>query len=130
MITLATLEQATAQEVFDQVVTHLLTQKKKSISKITNGCVYKSEDGLKYAAGCLMGDDEYDPMMETNTWWNLFSGGFVKTSKHIELINKLQKVHDSAPIRKGYEAPSQGYWRTSLKEVAEEFNLKFNPPQV
>jgi len=41
MITLKTLPQATAQEVFDQVARHLLTQGKKSISENNQYCMYR-----------------------------------------------------------------------------------------
>jgi hypothetical protein len=56
MITLETLPQATAQEVFDQVATHLLTQRQRSTTK--GNCAYRGDDGLKCAAGCLLGPDD------------------------------------------------------------------------
>lgn len=64
MITLKTLPQASEQEVLDQIAVHLLTQKQKC----NNGkdqtdpnyqCLYRNEEGLKCAAGCLIADDEY-----------------------------------------------------------------------
>ncbi len=54
-ITLATLPEATAQEVYSQVRKHLLTQKMKSIEE-GKGCVYRGPDGLMCAAGCLISD--------------------------------------------------------------------------
>ena len=61
MITLKTLPQATAQEVFDQVTQHLLKQGKAARSG-TGACRYRVEtrgEILKCAAGCLIADDEY-----------------------------------------------------------------------
>lgn len=65
MITLKTLPNASAQQVFDQVAAHLLTQKEKA--KQFNTCKYRVEHRdkvLKCAAGCLIGDDEYEGCFE------------------------------------------------------------------
>jgi len=124
MITLKTLEQATTQEVFDQAAEHLLTQNKQSEGVHNNGltCMYRSPDGLKCAAGCLIGDDEYLSQWERRSW------GFVSrvssVTKHIDLISSLQSIHDDCE-------PSQ--WLVRLKELAssKELNTKVleNIPQ-
>jgi hypothetical protein len=76
MITLKTLKNSTDQEVFDQVANHLLTQNKRSVSATDNTlCVYRSPDGLKCAAGCLIADDEYDPRMEGSNWKEMYERG-------------------------------------------------------
>jgi len=124
MITLKTLEQATAQEVFDQAAEHLLTQNKQSEGVHNNGltCMYRSPDGLKCAAGCLIGDDEYSSEWERRSWGFVSKAGCV--TKHIDLISSLQSIHDN------YE-PSQ--WLVRLKELAssKELNTKVleNIPQ-
>lgn len=95
MITLATLEKATAQEVFDQVVNHLREQKVPSEDDSGDMCMYRKEkDGvvLKCAAGCLIADNEYDPLMEGSCWE---SEKFFVPVEHQELIRSLQKVHDN-----------------------------------
>ena len=71
-ISLANLNQAAPQEVFDQIVTHLLTQNKQSkyYKDLRTFCAYRSGD-LKCAAGCLIDDDEYSPEMEALDWNNL-----------------------------------------------------------
>jgi hypothetical protein len=94
MITLKNLNEASEQEVFDQVATHLLTQKKRSA--VGEKCKYRTEDGLKCAAGCLMADDEYDPEIEGCEWYGALSlitygGG----RNHSALISDLQQIHDS-----------------------------------
>lgn len=107
MITLATLNKATAQEVFDQVATHLLTQNRKSIGSME--CLYRSEIG-KCAAGCLISDDEYDPKFEGKSWHGLITFHNIP-NKHKELIERLQVVHDNfIPIE----------WRNVLIKIGEK----------
>jgi hypothetical protein len=114
-ITLATLPQASAQEVFDQVATHLLTQDRQS----KNGalCAYRSNDGLMCAAGCLIGDSEYATELDNsgngNTWGLLVGRGWVP-SEHAALIRQLQSVHDCyIPVA----------WKAELLLVADAHNL-------
>lgn len=114
MITLATLPNATAQEVFDQVAAHLLQQNKKS-GQADGSCMYRYGE-LKCAAGCLIGDDEYREEYEGVQWAFLVQDGTVP-SAHEDLIDALQGVHDS------YD-PSA--WRKHLRRVAHENNLKWN----
>ena len=116
-ITLATLHQASAQEVFDQVVKHMIQQGEKSMDD--DGCLYRYKDGdkaLKCAAGCLIGDDEYKPTMEENSWANLVRKDEVPDA-HAELIEKLQNIHD-------YEDPIQ--WEKMLQRLAHLEGLEYN----
>lgn len=132
MITLANLKDATAQQVFDQVATHLLTQNKQSIDmKNSNACLYRSIAGLKCAAGCLIGDDEYKPEMDTSGvigsgktkvgsgWSRLVERGLVP-SEHEELISALQSLHDTF-------VPE--YWAMRLAMLAERNGLTFKAPE-
>lgn len=117
MITLATLKDATEQEVFDQAVNHLLTQNEKSMSDYYEGvCAYRGEDGLKCAAGCFISDNEYNTSMETSTWSQLVNAGRV-TECHGILIGRLQYIHDSYDIDK---------WKFQLMDLAKEIGLTFN----
>lgn len=115
-ITLATLPQATAQEVFDQVATHLLKQNKKSENLVR--CAYRGPDGLKCAAGCLISDQEYDELMEGKPWHMLVDSGDCPVEHH-SLICTLQKVHDEGSVED---------WSTLLQAVATKFNLIFRVP--
>lgn len=115
MITLATLSQATAQDVFDQVVAHLRQQGKKSATADGESCQYRSFDGLKCAAGCLVSDDEYNSEMEGLRWNLLAQTGFVPIA-HVSLIKALQSVHDDT---------HESRWESSLREVALAFHLKY-----
>jgi hypothetical protein len=116
MITLKTLEFATAQEVFDQAVEHLRKQGKRSAldsEYLKAGCKYRSEDGLKCAAGCFIADDEYDPRMEGKGW-----GGEMFPKVHVSLMITLQKIHDDY-------YPSQ--WEREFQRAAENFELVLKP---
>ena len=115
-ITLATLPQATAQEVFEYVAHHLLTQNEKSTLGGDTQCVYRGFNHLKCAAGCMISDYEYKRKFEGVSWVELTIKGLVP-SDHESLIMSLQQVHD------GYEVSN---WREQLSHLADEFNLNFN----
>jgi len=100
MITLKTLHLATKEEVFEQVKTHLLTQRKKSITDFGE-CLYKFET-LKCAAGCLIGDDEYKSEIEDRTWHVLVKEKRVP-NYHENLIRKLQRIHDDKEVEQWEE---------------------------
>jgi len=120
MITLATLEQATAQEVFDQVYRHLIKQNQKCIKE--DKCLYRyeTEEGnvLKCAAGCLISDEEYTEKFEENSWITLVVEEHVPAA-HRELIMKLQEIHDN------YLSVN---WKSNLDVYAAQEN--FNIPRL
>jgi len=116
MITLKTLPKATAQEVFNQAVTHLLTQNKKSKEGLS--CMYLSESGLKCAAGCFISEDEYKKKMENQPWTFLAENGDVPR-EHSLLIRDLQQAHDTFEVIK---------WDRRLEGVAKEHKLTFTKP--
>lgn len=112
MITLKTLPQATAQEVFDQVARHLLTQNEKSSDD--SGCVYRTADGLACAAGCLMADDEVDDEWNADVAWAELVERGVAPKEHQDLIEDLQGAHDSFPTQA---------WPERLKAIADNYGL-------
>lgn len=119
MVTLKTLPKTTAQEVFDQVVSHLRNQGKQCKSN-DDGCVYRNDKGLKCAAGCLIGDDEYYdqfdyPQSGDTTWKSLVREGLVPCT-HIELISNLQDIHD-------HFEPNE--WEEKFKKLAMTENLNY-----
>jgi hypothetical protein len=114
MITLKTLPEATAQEVFDQVKTHLLKQGEKSVNN-RDACVYKSINGNKCAAGCLISDEEYTRKFEGMNWISL-SFKMLVPLNHRELIVDLQLIHDKRNLID---------WKNELKDLANKHNLKF-----
>lgn len=84
----------TKQEIFDTVVKHLAQQKRRSVIPNTNICMYRSEEGLKCAIGCLIPDEEYNPEME-----NKAASRIVKSADNIlgmnNLLDALQAAHDN-----------------------------------
>ena len=122
MITLKTLPQATAQEVFDQITQHLLKQGKAS-QTINGSCRYRMEEPtrtLKCAAGCLIADDEYNSKFEGESWRELARLQAVP-SYHEDLITSLQRLHDTCLVNE---------WPAKLKQLAYEYGLQYNPPQL
>ena len=119
MITLETLDSATAQEAFNQVATHLLQQNEASQESIDGRliCLYRhtKEDGtvLKCAAGCLMSDEEATKIDLAASWSTLVYESRVSVT-HSALITELQWVHDS-------NVPSR--WDSLLRAVAKTNNL-------
>ena len=121
MITLKTLPQATAQEVFDQITQHLLKQGKAARSG-TGACRYRVElkgEVLKCAAGCLIADDEYNEKFEGDSWSALVRLHAI-TGYHDDLITSLQKMHDTCLVSE---------WPERLRQLAADYDLQYNPPQ-
>lgn len=119
MITLKTLPQATAQEVFDQITRHLLKQGKAARSG-TGACQYRVEtqgEVLKCAAGCLIADDEYSRLFESVAWNDLVNDGKVP-SNHANLIWHLQRIHDRELF---------GDWPHYFEKIAKEYKVAFHP---
>lgn len=124
MITLSTLKDATPQQVFDQCKHHLLTQGKKSQKEnesadLNSGiiavlsCAYKGANNTACAAGCFIGDSEYDPSFE-GAHWNWLVSEKKVPSNHESLIRCLQIIHDHSDVSE---------WPKKLENLAIEFNL-------
>lgn len=126
-----------AQGVFNHVVNHLREQGRPALDPLINSCRYRYQppDGptLACAAGCLIPDKDYDPAtMEGQRFGFLMihhtpgKGDWPEVLPacyypHIELINRLQRVHDAGP------------WDTvaviepALQAAAKEFGLRYTP---
>lgn len=114
----------TEQEIFDKVVTHLLTQGRQSLvdENLFGGCAYRGHDGTKCAVGCLISDEAYVPALEGQGVYQddvraaLAASGVdvVGSSRKFDLLCYLQDLHDySAPIN----------WAHELEGVAHTFGL-------
>lgn len=103
------------QLVFDTVAEHLLKQGKQSLGDITdvNACMYRNNEGLKCAAGCLIPDDQYTPDIEGKSWSSLVRENKV-SSNCSQLIDDLQCLHDV------YDPKD---WLSELHEIAKNKNL-------
>lgn len=127
LVTLKTLPQATPQQVFDQVVTHMRTQKVQAL-KADGDCVYRAGT-LKCAAGCLIADDEYIPEMDGmgaddagdnlgSNWYGLVRRKLAP-DVHRSLICDLQQIHDSG------DGPQA--WERKFAATAVQHKLQLNP---
>lgn len=112
MITLNTLSQATAQEVFDQAAVHMLTQGKRSHLD-GHGCQYRHQE-LKCAGGCFISDDQYDKKNMEGRGWKTLRDDHLVPSDHSQLIAELQRLHDCVPPHN---------WRSTLLHFAVDKNL-------
>lgn len=126
-ITLKTLSTATAQEVYDQVVAHLRKQGKKSYidpalvnGDVQAGCLYRGPDGLQCAAGCLISDEEYKSEMEGKPWSDVVHHGLAPIN-HEELIDNLQRIHDSEVIE---------CWEGEFAALARSRGLVYKEPEA
>jgi hypothetical protein len=117
MIILATLHEATPQQVFDQVVNHLRHQGIAAMEKTK--CVYRTSNNLlSCAAGCLMSDEEYRDLNSKHRTWFILKDNREVPDAHWELISNLQSVHDSHKI---------DHWEYQFKLVASKFELEYKP---
>lgn len=117
MISLLTLEDATQQEVFDQVKNHLLQQHEQAGKE--SGCFYRhiNTNGvvLKCAAGCLMTDEEISHYnIPLDKPWRVLVSDYGITHEHYDLIEDLQAIHDTKhPIE----------WEYALEQLAFNYAL-------
>ena len=98
-IHLSNLHEFSDQQVFDQVAVHLLKQGQRSLRGgdiNPTECRYRGHGGMMCAAGCLVSDDEYDPLMESVPWVKLTKDRTAGVPKaHRTLIARLQAIHDT-----------------------------------
>jgi len=111
------------QEVFDTVVNHLRQQGKKAFDQRLGRCLYRTEDGLKCAVGCLIPDNEYSRMMENRSHLNVDSPTLQKIidQGNYELLISLQRVHDALNAQE---------WEQGFQRVATRFGLKYLAPEA
>lgn len=125
MITLATLSKASLQDIFTQACTHLLTQNAKSKRRMFSGalnCAYRGENGFKCAVGCFISDEEYKPSMDECAISNVialstrpdFPSGVSEVK--INLLTKLQKIHDCEEVSN---------WIEALLQLAIDYDLEW-----
>jgi hypothetical protein len=134
------MSEVTLQSIFNRVATHLLKQGKRAtvektriVPHLMDGnkcveekydvCMYRTPDGSKCAAGCLIKDEFYKPEIEG---YNVESVDYVIPALRqslddpdnfidvLGLVVDLQKVHD-------FRAP--GLWKVALRVVASDYGL-------
>lgn len=94
-ITLATLKDATPQQVFDQVKGHLEKQGKQSLNS-KGSCAYRGEGNAMCAVGVFISDEEYREYLEGDSWEGLVASGVygLIPYEHADLLQELQDIHD------------------------------------
>lgn len=106
-----------AQEVFNIMYKHLLTQNKKCFITVDNEkdirCRYRGLDGMKCAAGCLIPDEKYSESMENVGWIGLTNRDQVPR-EHREMIHDAQMIHD-------WFEPE--LWKSELEKLATKYEL-------
>ena len=112
MITMDNINEATKQEIFDQVAKHLLEQAEPSISD-ENGCAYRGDNGLKCAVGCLITEDQYEDTYRD--FEGKVADSLPGVDGHVgEFLDELQRIHDAIdPL----------LWRGELVKLARANNL-------
>lgn len=104
-----------AQELFDKVTKHLLTQKVRATG--SNGlCKLRDDQGRSCAIGCLIPDNKYTPEMEEQ-WHNpiaILSSFIDINEENLELLHQLRDLHDHTEPK---------IWRHKLEQLAKRFNL-------
>ena len=118
---------ATAQEIYNYITKHLLSQNRKS--ELYGSCAYFGdtddngvewvEPGLYCAAGCLLKDTKeirefVNDECENQIWATLIENGYAPTNQ-ATIINGLQLIHDSC-------CPKD--WYANLKYFALENGLE------
>lgn len=126
--TIKNLTECTAQDVFDTVAEHLLTQKQKALDP-DGRCVYRTEKGLKCAAGCLIPDDKDAEFYEGSSWIRLARDKKVPVL-YKDLIGRLQRVHDMCPVEDWISELNDAAIRHQLKPVSAELVKSFYESQT
>lgn len=115
-VSIPLIENGTAQEVFDVVAKHLLTQGKRS-EDADGVCQYRGPDGLMCAAGVLIPNDIYNSAFEGSSWLGLVQD-FNFPSEYLDMIGLLQKLHDENDPE---------LWSRRLANLATNVGLEFKP---
>ena len=111
------------QEVFNKVVTHLLTQKKQCVDA-KGECVYRGKSGARCAVGCLIKDEFYSEDLEHNgVHSKIVSTALAQSGIDILndsdlycLLGHLQEIHD---------AGEHCDWEEELRALAIASGLEF-----
>lgn len=121
----------TKQEVFDQVSSHLLMQNARSettMCKDESGptrslCAYRGDDGGMCAAGKLIADEFYSPVLEGKRVTQqmvataLYASGVnMADLETATMVLALQGLHDNSPIQ---------MWHAGLRNIAYKHGLNF-----
>jgi len=88
-------------DVFYFVIAHLRAQNKRAANE-NGSCFYRTPEGLKCAAGCLITDEEYNPEFEGSVWGTI-AEHFPRYAGLRRMIGDLQLLHDGC--FQGFDSP-------------------------
>lgn len=122
-----------AQQIFDTVATHLITQGVRSETKVPDTdiedrvrCCYRGPNSLMCAVGCLIPDEAYHDNMEDRTAESVIGECAAdgepwaeELEPHADLLSALQSIHDR-------EKPED--WPFALSKLANTEGLTM--PQI
>lgn len=112
-----------AQEIYDKVAVHLLTQNAKSKRPRAGHpdappvCAYRGAEGRCCAAGCLLTLEEAEKAdhLDEGVWGAVIQVmDLSRFANHTTLIEELQGVHDENEVEQ---------WGVELAKLAEKHNL-------
>lgn len=120
----------TAQEVFNDVCTHLATQKVKSSMRLEGGaCLYRGPNGLKCAVGGVIPDEVWEKLggdsLNSEAIDNgnramleiLTASGIPTDRTMMTVLASCQSTHDTL---------GPGMWKQSLSHCATNHGLTFD----
>lgn len=117
MITIQTVEAASKQDIFNQVLEYSRTMKKKAMDY--PGCRYRTRNGDKCFIGSLIRNEDYLPAMEGDISCVLRVLDTDITDDKKKFLINLQCIHDGA---------SMLVWEHDFKNLAEDHNLIYKEP--
>lgn len=113
----------TYQEIFTTVYNHLIKQGERAVD-MNDTCVYRANNGLKCAIGCLITDDAYDPKIEgvgvdAEEVITAIRKSHISTSKKsLEFLEVLQEAHDFS-LKRGIDD-----FNDAMHDIAKHYNLE------
>lgn len=113
----------TAQDIFDTVATHLLTQGQRSLNE-PGGCAYRGANGRMCAFGVLIPDEVYSAEdMETLTAEMVIDIllHLDMTAQYAQVLNNNRKLCQD--LQDIHDKRNPKVWRQELYNIADWHNL-------
>ena len=113
------------QEIFDRVVQHLRQQGRPALNTKGSCSMYRADNGLMCAVGCLIKEEFYTEELEFHeasepTVVEAINNslGCTLSEEQLDLLSSLQNLHDDTTRQ-------QPISEIGLKEIAKEHNLTY-----
>lgn len=132
------MSKLTNQELFDIVARHLMKQGKRAGSYVPRSdgmdkfvCMYRSADDYKCAAGAILPDEKYNPLLEGESVRGVHCRPIFRTLvENVEFLAELQLIHDTDIGYHGYDSTFDTsdtdwpvVWKARLRKVADDADL-------